>query len=185
MRTGTQSTMRTVLTFVSGIAFSIALAAVAGYVAVSQGLIPAGADQKPGHFERWAAHTSLDATIARESKHLSNPLQPSDANLSDGIHAYAANCAVCHGAADGKASNLAKGFYIRAPQLASHGVEDDDESETYWKIEHGIRFSAMPSYSATLSTGDAWKIAMFLKRMDKLPAAVEPTWKAVPSSETH
>jgi thiosulfate dehydrogenase len=177
--------MRTFLTFSSGIAFTVALLAAAGYVAVRAGLIPAGADQKPGRMERWAASTSLDATIDRETKNFSNPVGPADANLIDGVHAYAANCAVCHGAADGKASNLAKGFYIRAPQLAKRGVEDDDESETFWKIEHGIRFSAMPSFSATLSTDDAWKIAMFLKRMDKLSPAVEAKWKAVPSSQTH
>jgi mono/diheme cytochrome c family protein len=177
--------MRTLITFFNGIVFTIALIAAAGYVAVRQGLIPAGADQKPGHLERWAAHTSLDATIDRETKSLSNPLQPTDANLIDGVHVYAANCAVCHGAADGKESNLAKGFYIRAPQLATDGVEDDDETETYWKVEHGIRFSAMPTFSATLSTDDAWKVTMFLKRMDKLPPAVEGPWKAVPSAETH
>ena len=149
------------------------------------GVIPAGADQKPSGLERWAAHTSLDATIDREKKNLSNPLEPTEANLIDGVHAYAANCAVCHGAADGKPSNIAKGFYIRAPQLTTHGVEDDDESETYWKIEHGIRFSAMPSFSATISSDDAWKVAMFLKRMDKLPPVAEAQWKAVSSSQTH
>jgi mono/diheme cytochrome c family protein len=170
--------------FLNGVVFTLALLAAAGYVAVRQGLIPAGADEKPGRFERWAAHTSLDASIDRDTKNLSNPLQPTDANLIDGVQAYAANCAVCHGAADGKESNLAKGFYIRAPQLATDGVEDDDESETYWKIEHGIRFSAMPSFSATLSTDDAWKLAMFLKRMDKLPPAVQAKWRAVPSAAT-
>jgi mono/diheme cytochrome c family protein len=177
--------MRATLLFINGIVFTIALLAAAGYVAVRQGLLPAGADVKPSGLERWAAHTSLDATIDRETKSLSNPLQPTDANLIDGVHSYAANCAVCHGAADAKPSNLAKGFYIRAPQLADHGVEDDDESETYWKIEHGIRFSAMPAFETTLSSDDAWKIAMFLKRMDSLPPAVAAQWKAVPSSETH
>ena len=167
--------------FVCGIAFTVALFALAGYVAVVFGLLPAGADVKVSGLERWAANKSLDATIDRESKGLTNPLAPTGANLTDGVHVYAKNCAICHGAADAKPSVLAQGFYIRAPLLAKHGVEDDDESETYWKVEHGIRFSAMPAFGTTLSSDDAWKVTMFLKRMDSLPAAVEAQWKRVPS----
>jgi len=40
-----------------------------------------------------------------------------DANLIAGIKLYAADCALCHGAADGKASAIAEGLYQRAPQL--------------------------------------------------------------------
>jgi thiosulfate dehydrogenase len=39
----------------------------------------------------------------------------------------------------------------------------------------------MPSFSATLKDEDIWKIAMFLKQMDKLPPAVDAQWKEVPS----
>jgi mono/diheme cytochrome c family protein len=168
--------------FFYGIVFTIALLVSAGYVAVITGMIAAGADVKPSGMERWAAHKSLDATIDRETKGMTNPLSPTDANLVDGVHVYAQNCAVCHGAADGEPSTLSKGFYIRAPQLAKDGVEDDDESETFWKVEHGIRFSAMPAFGQTLSTDDAWKVSMFLKRMDALPPAVLAEWKKVPSS---
>jgi mono/diheme cytochrome c family protein len=109
-------------------------------------------------------------------------LQPTDDNLIDGVHLYAQNCAICHGAADAAPSGPAKGFYIKSPQLAKDGVEDDDESETYWKVEHGIRFTAMPAFEKTLSDDDAWKLAMFLKRMDKLPPAADVEWKKVPSA---
>jgi len=168
--------------FINGIVFTLALLVAAGYFAVRLGVLPPGADVKASKLERWAANTSLDATIDRDTKGLSNPLQASDANLIDGVHLYGQNCAVCHGAADAAESNIAKGFYIHAPQLAKRGVEDDDESETYWKVVHGIRFSAMPAFGTTISDDDAWKLAMFLKRMNVLPPAVEAEWKKVPSS---
>ena len=59
----------------------------------------------------------------------------------EGIRLYAFNCAVCHGAADAKPSNIAVGLYQleKAPQLADDGVEDDPEGVTFWKIKHGIR----------------------------------------------
>ena len=39
----------------------------------------------------------------------------------------------------------------------------------------------MPSFAATLQDEEIWKIAMFLKQMDKLPPTVDAEWKKVPS----
>ncbi len=174
--------MRSARAFLNGIVFTVAIIAAAVIVAVYEGLMPAGADTKASRPEQWAAKTSLRATIKRESKNLTNPLQPTDDNLIAGVHLYADNCAVCHGASDGKPSRIAQGFYIKAPQLATDGVEDDPEGVTYWKLAHGIRFSAMPSFEKTLSSDDLWRVTMFLNEMDKLPPAVEAQWKKVPSA---
>lgn len=174
--------MRHVPWFINGIVFTLAVFVAAGIVAVVEGLLPAGADAKPSRLEQLAARKSLHATITRESKNLTNPLQPTDENLIAGVHLYGANCAVCHGASNGKPSRIARGFYIKAPQLATDGVEDDPEAVTYWKLAHGIRFSAMPAFEKTLSSDDLWRIAMSLKQMDKLPPAVEAQWKKIPSS---
>jgi len=46
-----------------------------------------------------------------------------------------------------KPSNLAQSFYIEAPQLAKDGVEDDPEAVSFWKVKHGTRFTAMPSFA--------------------------------------
>jgi mono/diheme cytochrome c family protein len=96
------------------------------------------------------AHTALNAALERDIKDLRNPIQPSDENLIAGVHLYVENCVVCHGALDGRPSNPAQGFYIEAPQLAKDGVEDDPEAASFWKVKHGIRFTAMPSFTTTL-----------------------------------
>ena len=76
---------------------------------------------------------------------------------------------------------MAQGFYIEAPRFAKDGVEDDPEAASFWTVKHGIRFTAMPSFTTTLKDEEIWKIAMFLKQMDKLPPAVDAEWKKVPS----
>jgi cytochrome c553 len=167
--------------FFNGIVFTLALLLAAGIAAVVLGLLPAGADNKPGFMEKMAANTSLHASISRGVAGLSNPLQPGDANLLAAVKLYGADCAFCHGTSDAKPSPAAQGFYIDAPQLAKDGVEDDPEAVTFWKVKHGIRFTAMPAFGATLSDDDIWNLAMFLKRMDKLPPAVDSAWKALPS----
>ncbi len=167
--------------FIYGIVFTIALLAAAAFTAVKFGVVYAGADRKPPRLERMAAQMSLHAAIDRDTKGLDNPLKPTDANLIAGVHLYGNNCAICHGAADAKKSTLATGFYIKAPQLADDGVEDDPQAETYWKLKHGIRFTAMPAFGSTLSDEQLWQITMFVATMDKLPPAVDAVWKKIPT----
>src|SRR3569832_1469225 len=164
-----------------GIAAVLLLGMLGAYAFLATGQFPANADAKPPALEKWAARMSLKATIEREMIKTPNPVALNDENLIAGIKLYAANCAVCHGSADGKASNVAKGLYQRAPQLAEHGVTDDEEGETYWKIYHGIRMTGMPSYRATLSETQMWQVTLFLKHMDALTPRAEKAWKALPS----
>jgi len=150
------------------------------FAAVWWGYVPAAADApKPSPLERWAAHHSLDATIAREEPQAPYPYGPAtDAVIADGAKLYMANCAVCHNSgAAGEPSAIARGLYVRAPQFSRHGVDDDPEGETYWKIEHGIRFTGMPSFKDRLSEEQIWHITYFLKRpSSELPAAAAAIW---------
>ena len=167
--------------FFNGIVFTLAVFVGGGAVAVFTGALPPGADNKPPAIEEAAANKSLHVTIARESHGMTNPVANNDENLIAGIKSYGANCAVCHGAADAKSSTLAKGFYIKSPMLAKEGVEDDRDGVTFWKLKHGIRFSAMPAFGANLSDDELWKVALFLKHMDKLPPGPDAEWKKLPS----
>jgi len=159
----------------------IVLAVAGAYVALSAGMLPANADTDPPAIERWAARTSLGATIDREAPSLVDPLQADEATLSAGEKLYAANCVACHGASDGKPSDIARGLYQHAPQLGGRGVEEDPEGETYWKIAHGIRFTGMPAFDRTLTQTQLWQLATFLKHMDSLPPNVAAAWKKIPS----
>ena len=102
-------------------------------------------------------------------------------SLSEGIHLYGQHCSLCHGTAagDATASAVAKGLYPAPPQLATEGVEDDPEGNSYWKIKHGVRLSGMPAWGGTLNDRQIWTIALFLKHMDKLPSGPQAEWKQV------
>jgi mono/diheme cytochrome c family protein len=167
--------------FLLGIVVALALLALVGVVLVRTGQVPANADAPPGKLETWAASTSLEATLAREAPGIADPVAPTDENLRAGIALFATNCAVCHGSSKGNdaASPIARGLYQKPPQFASEGVEDDPEGESFWKIQHGIRLTGMPSFRGTLSERQIWTIATFLKHMDKLPPSVQPAWAGV------
>lgn len=162
-----------------GIVVTLVVFLAAGYFGVERGLMPANADTPPSKLERWAAKTSLRATIARDAPKTPNPVPLDDANLIAGIKLYGANCIVCHGGADGAASNVAVGLYQHAPQLGKDGVEDDPDGETYWKVAHGIRLTGMPAFGQRLQERQLWQLALFLKHMDRLSPAADSVWKSL------
>ncbi|NDP48981.1 MAG: cytochrome c [Sulfuriferula multivorans] len=166
---------------VIGVALTLAIALGGAYALVRSGLIPANADAEPGRLETWMARTSLDATLRREAPKGQNQVALTEDNLLNGVHLFAKNCAVCHGSAKGAASTspIAKGLYPKPPQLATDGVDDDPEGDSFWKIKHGIRLTGMPSFAYALSDQQIWTLALFLKHMDKLPPAVQQTWQQV------
>lgn len=167
---------------VVGVLIAVVVAMLAGYVGITQGLlIPANADATPSKMEAWAASKSLHATLRREATSSPNPLAASDANFAEGIKLYGSNCAACHGVADGKPSTFAVGLYQHAPQLAKDGVEDDPAGVTYWKIDHGIRLTGMPSFGKSLSDKQIWQVTLLLQHMDKLPAGPKALWNRLKS----
>ncbi len=168
-----------------GIVLSLAVLVLGGYLVVINGWVPANADAKPGSLERWAAETSLEATVARETAGLSSPIQATEPNLVAGAKAYGANCAVCHGTASGPGTNIARGFYQHAPSFTRprSGVTHDPVEVTYWKITHGVRLTAMPAFSGTLDETARWQIALFLKNKNQLPPAAAKIWNAMKVTE--
>jgi thiosulfate dehydrogenase len=160
----------------------VALALIEGlalYLSIVLGLVPANADGRPSRFERWAARTSLLATLRREASGLTNPLPVTGAVLLAGVKIYAADCATCHGDATGRPTLVGFGLYQFAPTLGRYGVEDNPEAVIYWKITHGIRFTGMPSFARTLSDEQRWQVTTFLKHMNALPPAPNSAWHAV------
>lgn len=170
--------------FAVGVVATAVAVALGAYIFIATGSMPANADAKPPAIEKWAARKSLHATIRREATKAAPPIPADEANLMAGVKVYSSNCAVCHGAADAVASNIAQGLYQHAPQLAKHPVDDDEEGEIYWKVYHGIRMTGMPSYRMTLSETQMWQVTLFLKHMPDLPPAAKKAWLALPSQAT-
>lgn len=165
----------------AGVALTLAAAGLGAYALIEAGTIAANADAEPGSLEVWMARTSLSATLRHEAPVQPNPVALSDEHLLAGMKLFARNCAICHGDSRGKAaaSPIAKGLYQHPPQLATDGVEDDPEGESFWKIKHGIRLTGMPSFKGTLSDEEIWSLALFLKHMDHLPPTVREAWQRV------
>jgi len=164
--------------FVGGFVAALIVIALVVVGAVKSGRVPARADAPPFPGELWAARTSLKATIAREAPQPPYPYTQSDADIATGAKLYVQNCAVCHGTANSTPNAISRGLGVRPPQFAKRDVMDDPEGETYWKIEHGIRFTGMPFFSPALDEQSIWQLTYFLKRVpEHLPAEAKNIWE--------
>jgi mono/diheme cytochrome c family protein len=164
--------------FIGGFVAALVIVGLIVFAAVETGSVPARADGPAMPGERWAARTSLKATIDREAPKLPYPFTPTDADIAHGATLYVQNCAVCHGTANTTPNAIARGLGVSTPpQFNKHDVSDDPEGVTYWKIDHGVRFTGMPAYSKSLDEKSIWQIAFFLKHVpDTLPAEAKSIW---------
>jgi mono/diheme cytochrome c family protein len=164
--------------FVGGFVAALVVLALVVFAAVKTGTVPARADGPLLPGERWASHTALNATTAREAPQPPYPYTQTDADITQGAKLYVQNCAVCHGTANTTPNAIARGLGVRAPQFAKHDVMDDPEGVTYWKIEHGIRFTGMPAFHPALDEKSIWQLTYFLKRTpDHLPTEAKSIWE--------
>lgn len=142
------------------------------YLYVKLGFLSLATTAKPLPFEELIAKTALNESVG-SAKNKQDPLAVTDENLLGGAKEYREHCAVCHGLPGQPKTSIAAGMFPSPPQLfQGHGVTDDPEGATFWKIGNGIRSSGMPGFPEMPET-ERWQLTMLLKHADKLPPAVQ------------
>jgi mono/diheme cytochrome c family protein len=89
--------------------------------------------------------------------------------VAAGGHLYDALCSACHLATGMKNTDLNRGIYPKAPQLA-YGT-NRSPSEEFWIIKHGIKLTAMPAWGRTHDDAELWNVVAFLGKMPLLDPA--------------
>jgi len=160
----------------------LVLGAVYFYFATGRAPVATSAPNMP--FERKMAKIALHAYLEK-LPHPSPQVPADEKNLLEGAKAYKENCSVCHGLPGQSQSAIAEGMAPRPPHLfKGTGVTDDDEWETYWKAEGGIRMSGMPGFKGSLTETQIWQVTVLLKNADKISSAVKTELVGAPPGAT-
>jgi mono/diheme cytochrome c family protein len=123
-------------------------------------------------FETYLAHSAMHARVFKEAPK-NHPAPPTEPDYLAGAKLYREQCSGCHGLPGQEKPAIADGMFPKPPQLfTGHGVTDDPEGETYWKIRNGIRLTGMPGFQKSLTDDQMWQIAALLANADKLPPTV-------------
>jgi mono/diheme cytochrome c family protein len=159
--------------------FITALLVPAGllYFLLEQGHMDLRADIIPSRIEAWIAMGAVDASAQRHGPKGENPLPASEANLMAGLKLYRDNCSICHGEPSNHKGKLDGPVYPPVTKFTEDMPMDMSESQDFYIIKHGIRFSGMPGWGNKLSDDEIWKLSSFLKHMGSLPPAVDQEWE--------
>ena len=156
-----------------GILVGVLLVLGAIYLYFATGRAPVAVTSPDMPFERKMARMALHAYMDR-LPHPAPQVPADEKNLLEGAKVYKENCAMCHGVPDGTPTAIAEGLAPRPPQLfKGTGVTDDEEWESYWKVQGGIRLSGMPGFKGRLNENQIWQVAVLVKNADKITPAVK------------
>ena len=125
-----------------------------------------------------ATPTSFEAMLARNARHLAipadarkqqNPVAASSENLRDARLHFADHCAICHGNEGTGDTMIGKGLYPKPPDLRAAETQKLSDSELFWIIENGVRFTGMPAFGGHHGTDqDSWKLVLFIRHLTQL-----------------
>jgi len=110
---------------------------------------------------------ALSAAQSREDPP-TNPFKPTPAVLQEGMAAFRANCAYCHGM-DARGA--------RGPDLTGVYGSGHTEETLYSLVRAGVPGTEMPPAGVFLQEPDTWKVLMYLRTLS-VPPPAEPTGNA-------
>lgn len=167
--------------FVVGLVLGILLVMGGIYYYFSSGMAPVATTDPAIPFEGRLAHKALDAHIDKAA--IPAPPVPADEpNLLAGAKVYKDQCAGCHGLPTGPNPTISDAMYPPAPMLfKGKGVTDDPPSESFWKVQNGIRLTGMPNFKGTLSDTQMWQVARLVANADKIPDSVKAVLAPAPA----
>jgi thiosulfate dehydrogenase len=158
--------------FLQGFLVALILSAVGIYFYLKQGYVNFNADQPPSQFEMHTAMAAVDRSTDRNAGDLKNPLSASEENIAAGAKLYINHCAGCHGVPSNPDSEFGRSFYPSVPAFFKD-APDMSESQNFYIIQHGIRWSGMPSWKNTLNENETWQLVTFMSNIEKLPPAAQ------------
>jgi len=141
------------------------------------GRLPIAAEfPPPPAWEKKLAQYIVEESVARQAPVRKNPLQATDENLLAGLKFFHNSCDGCHGTGAKRSVWGTTDFYPRVPQFGFEPPRIPDW-QIYWVVKNGIRYSGMGGNDPDITEDQAWKVALFLSRLDSLPPAVAAEWR--------
>jgi len=127
------------------------------------------ARQKPPPVEQALATNVLTRWIRRNAVSRTNPLSPTPDNLKEAQAEYEEHCAACHGLDGGGSNRFEAQFYPPVAKLTG-GVRKLSDSDIYFIVANGIRYTAMPAFEGTHSPDDIWRMVLWVRHLTYLTA---------------
>ncbi len=118
-----------------------------------------------------------EQSIKSQARDVKVPELDDPARVHAGFQNFHSMCVACHNAPGAAPTEISKGLYPEAPNLAQ-AVRTRTAGELYMIIKHGIKMSGMPAWEPSHSGDEIWSMVAFLRTLpnmsdDEYQAAVE------------
>jgi mono/diheme cytochrome c family protein len=152
-----------------GLSILLLLAGALSYVR-STGLDARG---EPRAVETRLAMAARRLAVPPAVRTLTNPVPASPEAVAEGMAHYADHCAACHDNDGSGATEMARGFYPKPPDMRLGTTQGRSDGELFYVIEHGIRFTGMPAWGTGTKAGEesTWRLVHFLRHLPALTSA--------------
>lgn len=154
----------------AGIGLFFAIAAAVGLAFLYSGVYDIAATSPHFDITRRAVRTVMEQSVKRQARDVKVPELDDPEKVHAGFRNFHTMCVTCHGAPGTAASELSKGLYPEAPNLAE-AAKGWTSAELYVIIKRGIKMSGMPAWEPTHSGEELWSLVAFLKVLPAMPAA--------------
>jgi mono/diheme cytochrome c family protein len=124
----------------------------------------------PGSIETFVARGLRAWAIPADYDERINPVRGNEESIRNGMAHFADHCATCH-ANDGSGNTaMGKGMFPPAPDMRARATQDLSDGTLFYIIEHGIRFTGMPSWGTGASEEEelTWHLVNFIRHLPKL-----------------
>jgi mono/diheme cytochrome c family protein len=157
--------------FIRALIVLVVVAAIAGgVVAYSIARRGLSARTEPSQVEELVARTMRRLATPREVRSMTNPVEPTEAVLTEGLEHFADHCASCH-ANDGSGdTEIGRRLYPRAPDMRAGPTQKLSDGELFSIIENGVRLTGMPAWETGTPEGQraSWALVHFIRRLPTL-----------------
>ncbi|HEY9167628.1 MAG TPA: cytochrome c [Candidatus Kryptonia bacterium] len=158
--------MRTIVVVISVLAVEFVLLLILIY----SGIYNVGATSPDPRPLRWVFSRTSDNSVEHYSKGIAVPALTDSSMIKEGFGHYDEMCVGCHGAPGIEKSEIGKGLFPQAPNLA-HSAKEMSPAELFWVAKNGIKSTGMPAFAFTHSDQKIWAIVAFLETLPNMTPA--------------
>ena len=156
--------------FAAFIGLFLVVPAAGGVVFIYSGLYDVAATTPHFDVTRRVMRTAMEQSVKRQARSVKVPELDDPEKVHLGLKNFQEMCVTCHGAPGTPESEINKGLYPRAPNLAE-AAKSWTPAELYVITKRGIKMSGMPAWGPTHSEDELWALVAFLKLFPTMPTA--------------
>lgn len=156
---------------------AIVIAAFAA-VLIYMGVYNIGADAPHSKVVYSLLDDIRDRSIAVHARSIEPPADlKSQKRFLAGAGLYNEMCTGCHLAPGMEKTEMSRGLYPAAPELAK--MSEHSAAQKFWMIKHGVKLTAMPAWGKSHSDDLIWDMVAFV---EKLPSLTPGQYKEIVAS---